>query len=82
MRSERSLNFTFLYSSVLNGIHDEMTALMKFVDNEQPAVNGDGALNGHVEEKFEQTDDGSVWKEVGAKHKTMPTRSVSFSYCF
>lgn len=69
-------------SSVLNGLHDEMNMLFKYVDSEnQNGLVEDARVNGHLENEDVDTNenDDALWKEVGPRHKAMPTRSVSTS---
>lgn len=79
-------------SSVLNGLHDEMVSLFKLTQPDIKRHNGDivNSLqhsNGHIEgediedEKINYNeDDSSLWKEVGPRHKAIPTRSVSYNH--
>ncbi|KAI1285407.1 Ubiquitin carboxyl-terminal hydrolase 10 [Halotydeus destructor] len=62
-------------SSVLNGLHDEMIALLKYSNEE---VIDEALTNGFVEKDPEEKDDDNdaLWKEVGPKHKALPTRSA------
>ena len=80
-------------SSVLNGLHDEMIALFK-INEKKDSINTNGnhlTTNGHLhdndeshfdyqDEEENNDDDENVWKEVGSRHKALPTREVSLFF--
>lgn len=75
-------------SSVLNGLHEEMIKLQQSTHpfNGEPQANGHIDGNG-VDNKFgaagdeadDDDDDANLWKEVGPRHKALPTRTVIVS---
>ena len=67
-------------SSILNGLHDEMTAVMKVARgaSQEPEANGhcsDGAED-IVEEADSAAKEDDGWEQVGPKNKSVITRSV------
>jgi len=72
-------------SSVLNGLHDEMVSIFKFLDKRtngesESSINTNGHLNyDEINDQKSNSDDNdtSLWNVVGPRHKALPTRSVS-----
>ncbi|XP_076355376.1 ubiquitin carboxyl-terminal hydrolase 10-like [Tachypleus tridentatus] len=63
-------------SCILNGLHEEMLAVLKTVRKyeENPAWNEETAANGHLDDNGEEG-----WQVMGPKNKSIVTRSASFS---
>ncbi|XP_054165400.1 ubiquitin carboxyl-terminal hydrolase 10-like isoform X2 [Oppia nitens] len=76
-------------SFILNGLHEEMIALLQYNDNAIKMLNGD-TVNGHTDKDQTRSqyndlnqndmncddDDANLWKEVSSRHKALPTRST------
>ncbi|XP_064467377.1 ubiquitin carboxyl-terminal hydrolase 10-like [Ornithodoros turicata] len=63
-------------SFVLNGLHDEMVALMRTVQN---GVNGqcNGSPDGdHHRKELEEDSEGGAWRTMGHRNKNMVTRTA------
>ncbi|XP_076370532.1 ubiquitin carboxyl-terminal hydrolase 10-A-like [Tachypleus tridentatus] len=63
-------------SCILNGLHEEMLAVMKSIrkDMGKEAGIGDAAANGHLDDSGDEG-----WQVMGPKNKSIVTRSASFS---
>ncbi|XP_013778387.1 ubiquitin carboxyl-terminal hydrolase 10-like [Limulus polyphemus] len=63
-------------SCILNGLHEEMLAILKTVrrHEENPAWKEELAANGHLDDNGEEG-----WQVMGPKNKSIVTRSASFS---
>ncbi|XP_013771901.1 ubiquitin carboxyl-terminal hydrolase 10-like [Limulus polyphemus] len=63
-------------SCILNGLHEEMLAVMKSIrkDVGKEAGNGEAAANGHLDDSGDEG-----WQVMGPKNKSIVTRTASFS---
>ncbi|RWS29170.1 ubiquitin carboxyl-terminal hydrolase-like protein 4 [Leptotrombidium deliense] len=68
-------------SSVLNGLHDEMVMLFRYVDSKDEVIKSNGHSNDECDSendtKINCDDDSSLWREVGPRHKALPMRSTN-----
>lgn len=71
-------------SSVLNGLHDEIVSLFKYMEKTANGDTNSVTANGHtIDDEINDSrsnsedNDSNLWNVVGPRHKILPTRSVS-----